>query len=288
MVIAPTHPQPEEREEKATMPLTRSTAVQLRYRYTGTMMLRPPGIARKDSCCISLRHQALVGLQILLASTSSSWQPSPPRPIKLMTYNIHAWRDSFHRCNFDRIVQVVNEVQPDILCLNEALHPFARPPSPSKKIDEYYERVQNKQGQGHPVNPALIAANEKLSFLHQLGEKIGLTTLDFVEATDNSYFGQGVSFGNAILTCHTIVESCHVLMEVEEGEEDLGNQRRDFADPRSFGAAIIEIDNQHRIGVAYGHLDHKSEQLREKQILMQMNPSDQWGEAHLSWQWGYT
>lgn len=203
--------------------------------------------------------------------------PQTQRALKLMTYNIHAWRDASHRCNFDRIVQVVKAAQPDILCLNEVLHPFARPPSTSSSratediIEDYYRQVKNNQGRDNPVAPSLLVpSHDDNSFLNRLAEATGLKNVDFVAATDNSYFGQGVSFGNAILTCHPIVKTCHIVMEVAEGDVDLGQQKRDFVDPRSCGAAVVNLslsgDEHHCLGVAYAHLDHKSEELREKQI----------------------
>lgn len=216
-----------------------------------------------------IRFQAVAVLLLFsLPTVTALAELNPPRPITLMTYNVHGWRDSSHSCNFDRIVKVVKDAKPEILCLNEVLHPFARPPTPSRQVNDYYQRVQDNKGRDHPVDPSFLASDTNLSFLHRLAEATGLTKLDFLEATDNSYFGQGVSFGNAILTCHPIVETCHVLLEVAKGDENLGRQQRDFVDPRSFGAAQVKIDNQHTIGVAYGHLDHKSEELREKQILM--------------------
>jgi endonuclease/exonuclease/phosphatase family metal-dependent hydrolase len=48
----------------------------------------------------------------------------------------------------------------------------------------------------------------------------------------------------------------------------LGNQPRDFVDPRAFSSAIIaDGSSGWKIGVGVTHLDHKSEELREKQIL---------------------
>lgn len=193
--------------------------------------------------------------------------------LKLMTYNIHAWRDSFHKCNFDRLVSAVKEAKPDILCLNEVLHPFAKPSATlyseqtQREVDRYYEQVQNGKGRGKSINTCFIPNYQSDTFLHRLAAEANLPNIEFVGATDDSYFGKGVQFGNAILTSHQLLECLHVPLEVESGDLQLGNQPRNFVDPRIFSAAKVLInDDQYSLGVAFGHLDHKSEMLREKQI----------------------
>ena len=37
--------------------------------------------------------------------------------VKVATYNIHGWVDANHVSNLDRVVEVVNAQDPDILCL---------------------------------------------------------------------------------------------------------------------------------------------------------------------------
>ena len=199
--------------------------------------------------------------------------------IKLMTYNIHAWRDAEHKCNFDRIVRVVQQVHPDILFLNEVLHPFARPHSTEEcspaVIEQYYQLVKEGKGRDNPIDSIFLPCDENLTFLHRLAEETNLPNIEFNGATDNSFFGKGTFFGNAILTSLPIVDWVHVPLEVEEGDLELGNQKRDFVDPRAFSAAKVLVDvadnnlqqKQLNIGMTFGHLDHKSEELREKQIL---------------------
>jgi len=201
--------------------------------------------------------------------------------IKLMTYNIHAWRDVSHQCNFHRIVDVVKEIKPDILCVNEVLYPFAKPSlsastssssSLATTVENYYKQVRNGLGLDYPLDPCFIPSksDQELNFLHRLAEATELPSVDFVGATDNSSFGKGVSFGNAILSCHSILESHHIHLHPEDGDEALGKQPRDFVDPRALTAVKLKIvDTEHQdciIGVVAGHLDHKSEELREKQI----------------------
>ena len=47
--------------------------------------------------------------------------------LRVVTMNIHAWRDSDHRLNFDRLVAQLQKLRPDVVCLNEVLHPFCAP-----------------------------------------------------------------------------------------------------------------------------------------------------------------
>jgi endonuclease/exonuclease/phosphatase family metal-dependent hydrolase len=213
------------------------------------------------------KAQSLVCILITLFKANALVvQANPPeKSIRLMTYNIHGWRDAFHQCNFDRIVQAVNEVGPDILCLNECLHPFARPPQTDPVSVDYYTKVQHGEGRDKPIPSVFIPPRDELTFLHKLSEVTSLRYIQFIGATDNSYFGKDVMFGNAILSAHPLIECLPIELSVEEGDIELGNQKRDVVDPRSFGAAKLKIDNL-CIGVAFGHLDHKSEELREKQI----------------------
>ena len=206
--------------------------------------------------------------------------------IKLMTYNIHAWRDSDHQCNFDRVIQVVNQAKPDILCLNEVLHPFATPsrtsstPQQKSIAEEYYNSVEHGNGKNSLINKTFIPDKEKETFLHKLAKATKLENIDFLGATDNSFFGKGTSFGNAILSRYPIEDCIHVPLDVEDGDIKLGNQKRDFVDARAFSAAILDLgsdekdDKQKRIGVVCTHLDHKSEELREQQVKRGIRKSE--------------
>eukprot|EP00521_Asterionellopsis_glacialis_P006316 CAMPEP_0195281420 /NCGR_PEP_ID=MMETSP0707-20130614/733_1 /TAXON_ID=33640 /ORGANISM="Asterionellopsis glacialis, Strain CCMP134" /LENGTH=341 /DNA_ID=CAMNT_0040340303 /DNA_START=368 /DNA_END=1390 /DNA_ORIENTATION=- len=201
-----------------------------------------------------------------------------------MTYNIHAWRDSYHKCNFERVVDAINQVQADIVCLNEVLHPFATPTSitdnngnkidkgQEKSCQEYYDLVQSGNAKGVQINPQFLVP-EKDSFLQLLSDRINLSYYDYFGATEDSYFGLGTSFGNAILSRYPIQKNHHVLLETQDGDINLGSQERSFVDPRAFSMATIDVSSSRKnvteeelVGICYTHLDHKSEELREKQI----------------------
>lgn len=229
-------------------------------------------VTRHSHSCFHAVSRTKVAACVLLSlfsTTATLSQLNRPagRSIKLLTYNIHAWRDASHHCNFDRVVKIVEEVRPDVLCLNEVLHPFARPLEASQVVDDYYTQVRNNQGRDRQVDSCFLQSHdEERSFLHRLAQETSLPNIEFVGATENSYFGKGVWFGNAILTCHPILEFLPVPLPVEDGDLELGRQERDFVDPRSFGVAKVRVGDNHCLGVAFGHLDHKSEELREKQI----------------------
>lgn len=200
-------------------------------------------------------------------SLSSSNDAKDKNHLRLVTYNIQAWRDSNHDCNFKRIVQVVQELQPDVLCLNEVLHPFANPNNNNNNNhQEYYRKVHAKQGHTIPIPSSLIPSQRSSSFLFQLSQATNLPNVEFCGATDSHYFGQGVEFGNALLTHLPIQTIQHCLLSVQPGDIDLGNQPRDHVEPRAFSAYQLVAGNSHCFGVGVVHLDHKSEELREQQI----------------------
>jgi endonuclease/exonuclease/phosphatase family metal-dependent hydrolase len=103
--------------------------------------------------------------------------------VRLMSYNIQAWRDSQHQDSFDRIVDCVKQTRPDILCLNEVLHPFYKPPNYD---GDYYRQIQSKQ-RGVRIPESFLPANDDeqqySSFLHQLAEAVHLPNVEYVGAT---------------------------------------------------------------------------------------------------------
>jgi len=200
-----------------------------------------------------------------------------------MSYNIHAWRCSDHRDNYDRVLDCVKRVDPDVLCLNEVLHPFVAP-SKEDGADEYYEAVKNQCGHGIPLPSSSEPRLLEDSNLARLAASTGLSNWEFRAATDEGFFGK-VPFGNAILSRYPIDKCIHVPLEVEPGDVTLGEQPRDFVDPRLFSAATVVLPKDDdaggggggdgggkgretaRLGVCFAHLDQKSEELREKQML---------------------
>ena len=44
--------------------------------------------------------------------------------VRIVQYNVHAWRDSEHVDNLHRVIAVLKELRPDVLCLNEVRMPL--------------------------------------------------------------------------------------------------------------------------------------------------------------------
>lgn len=203
------------------------------------------------------------------------------RRIRVMTYNVHAWRDSDHRDNYGRVLDVIGRVDPDILCLNEVLHPFVAP-STTDGAHEYFEAVKRQGGRGVSPPKSSVPRNADESFLHLLAESSGLVNWDFRAATDDCFFGR-VPFGNAILSRFPIKNCAHVPLLLEPGDIALGEQPRDVVDPRLFSAATVVLPEdcnsdgggETNLGVCFAHLDQKSEELREKQMLRALSAMEE-------------
>ena len=58
-----------------------------------------------------------------LLSVASRTAAAKQAQLRVVTMNIHAWRDSDHRLNFDRLVAQLRTLNADVVCLNEVLHP---------------------------------------------------------------------------------------------------------------------------------------------------------------------
>ena len=184
--------------------------------------------------------------------------------LRVMSYNIHAWRDCDHKDNFDRIVEAVQLVNPDICCLNEVLHPFVAPGG--LEGSQYYENVKDGKGRGLKLPSDHLPAKMEDSFLYRLAKHTGLDYLEYGAADPvESSFGR-VPFGNAILSRFPFKSCTHVPLEVEDGDVELGYQERDIVDPRQAIVATIDVDGK-KFGVISTHLDQKSEELRGKQTM---------------------
>jgi len=68
------------------------------------------------------RHALAATLTTVSVRTTRALSSSS---LRVATYNIHAWRDSAHADNLDRVCDCLREVDADVVCLNEVLHPYA-------------------------------------------------------------------------------------------------------------------------------------------------------------------
>lgn len=185
--------------------------------------------------------------------------------LRIVSYNIHAFRDSEHVDSFDRLVDVLRVLNADIVCLQECLHPYAADVAFSKRRDriDYMEAVKQGRGRGREV-PSPPA---RLSYLERLSRALEMPHFRHVEAErDLCYFG-AVPFGCAILSRHDVVEWQSTVMHSTPEDAQLGNQPRDFAESRAAIWATVRCTGLADLVVATTHIDHKSEELRLKQLV---------------------
>jgi endonuclease/exonuclease/phosphatase family metal-dependent hydrolase len=196
---------------------------------------------------------------LLLLATTACLLPSARalERLRVMTWNVHAWRDSDHRDNFDGVVETCQGERPDILCLNEVLHPY----NIEAQTDGYLAAVKDGAGVGLDVRPCAVAD----SYLHRLAAALGMPHVAFVEAERAKCFFGAAPFGNAVLSRRPFVDAGHLVLAAEPGDVRLGGQRRDDVESRGVVWAAVEVGDE-RVGFAAAHLDHKAEELREKQI----------------------
>ena len=199
------------------------------------------------------------GLVLSLAAVATE----PVARLRVITFNVHAFRDADHRCSFDRIASLLTKLQPDILCLNEVIHPFTAPPAD----DPYWSTVRHRRGRGYTLPPEARPHGEHEAFLARLSQALGLPHVAFGPATTTgSSFGL-VPFGNSILSRHALTDVTYVAYKVSEQDMRLGEQTRTPADmeDRACILATVDLPCGIALGVACMHLDHKAEELREEQ-----------------------
>jgi len=180
-----------------------------------------------------------------------------PDRLRVLTYNVHAWRDSDHRDNFAGVVAACRAAEPDVVCLNEVLHPY----NGALQSAGYFAAVKDRKGVGLEV---VEAAPDK-SYLHLLAAQLDMPHVAYGEAErDGCFFGR-MAFGNAILSKRPFVKAGHLVVRPDPGDERLGDQARDSVEARGMVWCSVEVGAE-KVGVASAHLDHKSEPLRAKQL----------------------
>jgi endonuclease/exonuclease/phosphatase family metal-dependent hydrolase len=226
------------------------------------------GLLRRDG--EHARHEGLLVPPMRLAHRSllvlaQAAAASAAKRLRLMTYNVHAWRDGVHVDNLERLIALVNEVQPDVLCLNEVLHPFAAPPPEHP----YWEEVRSRHGHGlDPPEGSQPCSTAPEAYLNRFSSATGLPHLAYVAASETGSFFGAFPFGNAILSRHPLRDVQHRILQVSTADLTLGGQARTEADlePRAALSARVELPGGGTLGVCSTHLDHKSEELRERQV----------------------
>ena len=195
----------------------------------------------------------------------------PARALRLVTFNVHAWRDANHDDNFVRLIELLKSLEPDVLCLNEALHPFVGPPTD----DPYWQIVRERRGHSY-VPSERSTPEDDANYLCRLAAALDLPFSTFCGAAGadaepvafrKSFFGQ-YPFGNAILSRHELSDVRHELLRVGPADLTVGTQSRteDDLEYRGVITARVSLPNGGSLGVCVTHLDHKAEELRERQI----------------------
>lgn len=198
--------------------------------------------------------------------------------LRVVSFNIHGWRDEAHQDNLEGLICLLQSLQPDVLCLNEVLHPFNAPAA----SDPYWQAVRERRGYGYllPASSRPLEDSQH-NYLRRLADALEMPHVAFGAAVGTedepvpfrrSFFGQ-LPFGNAILARHELIDIKHAVLRVGPSDiEDarrLGGQQRtsdDLEDRAVTTARVVLPDGGGCLGVCVTHLDHKAEPLRERQI----------------------
>ena len=184
--------------------------------------------------------------------------------VRIVSYNIHAWRDADHADNLERLSQLLAGLAPDVVCLNEVLDPFAAP-APD---DPYWSEVRERRGYGRECPPGSRPTDERATHLSRLSAALGLPHRTFGAANEGGFFGR-FPFGNCILSRYELADVRHAILRVTDADLTLGGQSRTTADLEDRGATTARVQIPGvagGLGIAVTHLDHKAEELRERQI----------------------
>ena len=200
-----------------------------------------------------------IGLRLLLCWRVSAAGLHSQR-LRVVSWNVHAFRDSNHRDNFDRVTRTLAELEPDVVLLNEVLHPYAGGDA------AYFARVADGRGRGwEPPAGATPAADAAECYLHRLSAALGLRHVAFAEAErDDCFFGR-FGFGNALLSRTPLAARGELALRARAGDELLGDQARDFVEGRSMVWGRVALAGGATVTLAAAHFDHKAEPVRAKQ-----------------------
>lgn len=111
--------------------------------------------------------------------------------MRVLTYNIHGWRDAQGRMDVARLATVVRSAQADIVGLNEVFHPLA------------------PAGQARPA-------------LDLLADALGMAYAFGAALTPQRAFGPQASYGNALLTRFPLLAHASHHLTPVDGHEQRG------------------------------------------------------------------
>lgn len=180
--------------------------------------------------------------------------------MRVMQWNVHGWRDSDHMDNIDRLVQHIKIVAPDVLVLNEVLHPYTLPAGDAAEV--YMAVVKAGEGAGYEPPPS--TGSEEDPYLRHLARETGLLHYHFGAAVQDGYFGR-YGYGNAILS-RTPLQNVSTWV-IEARALNFAPDRRIEAENRVVLAVDVSAsDGNASLTLTTTHLDQLDELLREQQM----------------------
>jgi endonuclease/exonuclease/phosphatase family metal-dependent hydrolase len=111
--------------------------------------------------------------------------------VRVLTYNLHGWRDAHGQIDVARLARVIQASQADIVGLNEVFHPLTPP------------------GEARPA-------------LNLLAEALGMEAAFGVALTPQFAFAPLASYGNALLTRYPLLAHAGHHLTPIEGHEQRG------------------------------------------------------------------
>lgn len=111
--------------------------------------------------------------------------------MRILTYNIHGWRDAFDQMDIARLARIIAASEADVVALNEVFHPLASP------------------GAARPA-------------LDLLAEMLGMQAAFGVALTPQFAFAPLASYGNALLTRYPLLAHAGHHLPATEGHEQRG------------------------------------------------------------------
>ena len=124
-------------------------------------------------------------MRSLLVVVLGALLPPGGAALRVVTYNIHAWRTPDHNDNFADLVDVLAALRPDVLCLNEVLEPW----SPPSADDPYWATVASRRGYAYDQLPPSCTHASVTSHLRRLAAALGLDHVHYTMANDKGFLG---------------------------------------------------------------------------------------------------
>eukprot|EP00286_Rhodomonas_abbreviata_P026964 CAMPEP_0181298152 /NCGR_PEP_ID=MMETSP1101-20121128/5630_1 /TAXON_ID=46948 /ORGANISM="Rhodomonas abbreviata, Strain Caron Lab Isolate" /LENGTH=419 /DNA_ID=CAMNT_0023403155 /DNA_START=151 /DNA_END=1410 /DNA_ORIENTATION=- len=241
------------------------TTSELDVEFTPRKVLRRSGSPRsvdhiwQDETETNPYHKSPSALSHCSTATEGASAAADEIQMRVVSYNIHGWRDTVHKDNFEELVASLRTMNADVVALQEVLHPY-RPPSDAEEAEAYFERV--KAGKGNGFKGEYLKDSSEKSYLEALAEALGLPHVSFGKAVDDGYFGE-FGYGNAIISRFPVVAESHTVVK-PDARHQAG--RRIEAEDRCFSVVTLQSGPESTHTFCVTHLDQLSDELRLEQV----------------------